>query len=181
VRPDLRARNAEIQRIEAARDLTRRLIVPNPTLRGIYEEESESAGNRDRIIGGGVSISLPVFDHKQAELTELAGLRSRAAHERAATLLAIKAEVRDAFRSYEAARETVRIFESEASGPVDESFRFIETAYREGKIDLLQLVVVQNDLVNAQVSYLESLRDYAEAAVALERAVGDVREEAEAP
>ncbi len=66
----------------------------------------------------------------------------------------------------------MKVFEAEAFDRVRESFGFIETAYREGKIDLLQLVVAENDLVNAQLSYLESLRDYWRARVALERAVG---------
>ena len=54
----------------------------------------------------------------------------------------------------------------------EENFRFIEIAYREGKIDLLQLVVVQNDLVTAKLSYLDSLWDYWRAWTDLERAVG---------
>ena len=41
----------------------------------------------------------------------------------------------------------------------------------KGKIDLLKLVVVQNDLVDAEFSYIESLWDYWRAVVALERAV----------
>lgn len=171
-RPDLHARDAEIQRVDAETTLTKRLIVPNPTIRGLYDEEAESLGSRDRIIGGAVSIPLPVFDRRQAELTSLAGKRTKAAYSRSATALAIQAEVRDAARSYEAAAEAVQVFEAEAVGLVAESFRFIETAYREGKIDLLQLVVVQNDLVSAQVSYLDSLWDYWLARTALERAVG---------
>src|SRR5262249_60780995 len=57
-RPDLRARQAEIQRLDADLSLTRRLVVPNPTLAGIYEEESEAPGSRDRIAGGAVRIPL---------------------------------------------------------------------------------------------------------------------------
>ncbi|MFQ5666193.1 MAG: TolC family protein [Candidatus Binatia bacterium] len=172
IRPDLRARDAEIGRVQAETALTKRLIVPNPVLRGTYDEETESAGSRDRIIGGAVSIPLPIFDRKQAELTALAAERARANYQRDATALTVKTEVRDAYRSYEAAREGVQVFEAEAVQRIAENFRFIETAYREGKIDLLQLVVVQNDLVTAQFSYLDSLWDYWLARTALERAVG---------
>jgi outer membrane protein, heavy metal efflux system len=176
-RPDLRARQAEIERVDADISLTRRLIVPNPTVAGIYEEEAESAGSRDRIVGGAVRIPLPVFDRKSAELTQLTGERAKAVHERAGTELAVRAEVRDAFRSYEAAREAVQTFEADAVGRIDESFRFVETAYREGKIDVLQFIVAENDLVSARLSYLDSLLDYALARVALERAVGQPVEE----
>jgi len=176
-RPDLRAREAEIRRVEADLSLTRRLRVPNPTLVGTYEEEDEAPGNRDRIAGGAVRIPLPIFDRKSAELTRLTGDRAKAVHERAATELAVRAEVRDAIRSYEAAREAAAVLEAEAVGRIDESFGFVETAYREGKIDVLQLIVAQNDLITGELSYLDSLLDCAVARVALERAVGRPLEE----
>lgn len=171
-RPDLHAREGEMARVDAETALVKRLIVPNPTLSLVYDGETEAAGTRDRTIGGAISIPIPVFDRNQAELTALAGTRARATYQRDATELAIKAEVGDAYRAYEAALESVRVFEADAVDRVTESFRFIETSYREGKIDLLQLIVVQNDLVGAQLSYLDSLWDYWAAHVALESAVG---------
>lgn len=171
-RPDLQAREAEVERVEAEAALTKRLIVPNATVRGGYDVESEFPGNRDQIIGGTVSIPLPVFDRRQAELTALAGQRAQATYNRSGTALTVQAEVRDAYRSYEAAAEAVQVFEADAVRRIAENFHFVETAYREGKVDLLQLVVVQNDLVSAQSSYLDSLRDYWLARSALERAVG---------
>lgn len=171
-RPDLQARQAELARIDAEARLVRRLVIPNPTLRGIYEEEAESRGERDRIVGGAVSISLPIFDRNQAELTALAAERSKAEHARTGTILEVENDVRAAYRSYVAARQAVELFETDAMTPVAENLRFVETAYRTGKINLLQLVVVQNDLVDAQSSYLETLWEYWAARTALERAVG---------
>jgi cobalt-zinc-cadmium efflux system outer membrane protein len=171
-RPDLRAREVEITRVDADIALTRRLVIPNPTFSGGYKEEGGEGGIKERIIGGRVGIPLPVFDRKQAELTQLSGLRSRALHERDGVRLAVESEVREAFRSYETARQSVELFEKEAVSQVDESFGFIETAYRQGKIDLLQLIVAQNDLVAARLSYIDSLWDYWVARIALERAVG---------
>ena len=176
-RPDLQARDADIKRLDAQTGLTKRLIVPNLTLRGGYDEETESRGSRDRIVGGRISIPLPVFDRRQAELTALAGQRAQATYNRSGTALTVQAEVRDAYRGYEAAAEAVRVFEADAVSRIAENFRFVETAYREGKIDLLQLVVVQNDLVSAQFSYLDSLRDYWLARSALERAAGQPLEQ----
>lgn len=171
-RPDLRAAGVEIARVDADIALTRRLVIPNPTFSGGYKEEGGEGGINERIIGGRVGIPLPVFDRKQAELTQLSGLRSRALHERDGVRLAVEGEVREALRSYEAARQSVEVFEKEAVSRIDESFGFIETAYRQGKIDLLQLIVVQNDLVGARLSYIDSLWDYWVARIALERAVG---------
>ncbi len=176
-RPDLRARHEEVARTDADMALARRLAVPNPTLAATYEEEAESPDSRDRIVGGAIRIPLPVFDRKSAELTQLAGERAKAVEERAGAEITVRAEVRDAVRSYEAAREATATFEADAVGRIDESFRFLETSYREGKIDVLQLIVAENDLVAAQLSYLDSLLDFATARVGLERAVGQSLED----
>ena len=180
-RPDLKAREAEIERVDAEISLTRRLIVPNPILKGLYDEEVEGAGARDRIFGGAVSIPLPLFDRKQAELVSLGGEKGRAIHERAVTVLEVKGEVRDAWRSWEAARKAVAIFQEESVARIEESYRFLETAYREGKIDLLSLISGQNDLIDAELSYLGSLWDYWLGHVALERAIGRRLEEVVTP
>ncbi len=170
-RPDLRARRAEIRRVEAEQRLTRRSIVPNVTLGAFYEEEVGADGERDRIVGGRIMFPLPVFDRKQAELSVLGGRHAQAEYDRRAAALAVRGEVGDAYRAYDAAVNVLSLYETEALSRVGENFRFIETAYREGKIDLLKLVVVQNDLVDAEFSYIESLWDYWRAAVALESAV----------
>jgi cobalt-zinc-cadmium efflux system outer membrane protein len=167
-RPDLQAAITEQQRVAAETALTRRLIMPNPTLQAFYRQEEGG----DTIAGGALSFPLPLFDRKQAELTQLAGRAGQAGYERHSTELRIQQEVREAFRSYEAAREEVAVFETAVLDRAAENFQLIETSYREGKINLLQLVVVQNDLVNAQFSYVDSLENYWLARTALERAVG---------
>jgi cobalt-zinc-cadmium efflux system outer membrane protein len=172
IRPDLMAHHAEIRRVEAEQELTRRSRVPNLTLGAFYEEEVEAGGERDRIVGGRVNFALPVFDRKQAELSALSGRHAQAEFNRRAALLAIRTEVDKAYRAYESAVNALALYETEALALIDESFRFIETAYREGKIGLLELVVVQNDLVEAEFSYIETLWDYWRASIALERAVG---------
>jgi cobalt-zinc-cadmium efflux system outer membrane protein len=170
-RPDLLAGEREVKRVDAETALTRRLIIPNPTLEGFYREEAGIDGS-ERIVGGGLRIPLPVFDRRQGELMALAGRRRQAQFEVDGTLRTVEKEVADTFQSYEAARREVGIFEQDILRRAEENFRFIETAYRAGKIDFLQFVVVQNDLVSAQLSYLDSLAALREAEVNLERAVG---------
>ncbi len=167
-RPDLQATKVERQRVAAETALTRRLIIPNPTLQAFYRREEGG----QTIAGGALSFPLPLFDRKQAELTQLAGRASQVTYEQQSVELRIQQEVRDAFRSYEAAREEVGVFETEVLDRAAENFQLMETAYREGKIDLLQVVVVQNDLANAQFSYVDSLLQYWSARTALERAIG---------
>ena len=171
-RPDLRAQTAEVARVEAEQALTRRLAFPNVTFSAFYEEEAEADGGRDRIVGGGLTIPLPLFDRQQAELASLAAHRSQAQHQRHAATLAVRGEVEDAVRAYRTALESARVYEADALDLIDENFRFMEASYREGKIGLLEMTVVQNDLIEARASYLESLSDYWLSRFALERAIG---------
>ncbi|MFQ5684129.1 MAG: TolC family protein [Candidatus Binatia bacterium] len=167
-RPDLQAATIEQKRVEAEIALTRRLIAPNPTLQFFYGQEEGS----DAIVGGGLSFPLPVFDRKQAELTQLGGRKAQVRSEQRGIELRIRQEVGDALRSYEAAITEVEVFETEVLDRAAENFQLMETAYQEGKIDLLRVVVVENDLVNAQFSYVDSLWNYWLARIALERSVG---------
>ena len=167
-RPDLRAAVIERERINAEIALTRRLVVPNPTLQAFYREEEGG----ETIVGGALSFPLPLFDRKQAELTQLAGRKTQAGYEQQSIELRVRQEVGDALRSYEAAKAEVEVFEKDVLERAQENFQLIEIAYQEGKIDLLQVVVVQNDLVSARFSYLDSLWDYRLAHIALERATG---------
>ena len=172
-RPDLMAANREIERVEAETALTKRLIVPNLTFQAFYLNERERVSSRsDKIVGGGISIPLPFFDRKQGELVSLAGQRSRGQHRAAATSRNIEREVATAVREYEAARRSLEIFESDVLNRIDENFRFVEIAYREGKIDLLGFIVVQNDLIKTQLSYFDSLGQFRTAEANLDQAVG---------
>lgn len=171
-RPDLLAAKREVARVEAAINLTRRLILPNPTFQGFYSTETEGPAGASKMIGGGISIPLPVFDRKQGELVTQGGELNQGRYQIVAVTRNIEQEVKTAFQAYEAARQSVEVFEAEVLERIDENFRFIEIAYREGKIGLLQLIVVQDDLITAQLSYVESLGQQRTAEVNLEQAVG---------
>jgi cobalt-zinc-cadmium efflux system outer membrane protein len=168
-RPDLLAARREVERVDAERALTRRLALPNPTVVAFYREEERGP---DKVAGAGLRIPLPLFDRKQGELVALAARHNQAALQHDAVRRQVEQEVADALQRYDAARRTLTVFEQDVLARVDENFRFIETAYRAGKIDLFQVVVVQNDLVAAQLSYLDVLARFRQAEIDLERAMG---------
>jgi outer membrane protein, heavy metal efflux system len=171
-RPDLRANDYEIQRVAADIALTQRLIIPNPIITGFAQRIANAPGEFIRVLGGTVGVSIPLFDHKQAELTALHGQQRSAAYERVATQLTVEQQVRDALAAYDAAREVVQLFDSDAVGRIQESFGLIEGSYRSGKTGLIELIVAENDLVNTDSSYLDSLWDYQVARIGVETAVG---------
>jgi len=167
-RPDLQAVRAERGRLDAETTLVRRMIIPNPTLGFVYREEER----RDRIAGAVLSVPLPVFDRKQAELRQLAARRDQTSYEQQSVELQVRQEVGDALRAYNTAKAEVEVYEQAVLERATENFQLIEAAYREGQINLLQLVVVQTNLLNAQLSYFDALASYWQARTALERATG---------
>lgn len=171
-RPDLLAVKTEVSRVEADIDLTRRLIVPNPTIQGFYQTETEGSGRASEMVGGGISIPLALFDRKQGELVTLGGELNRSRHQTVAVTRNIEREIETAFQAYEAARKSVEVFEAEVLERIEDNFRFVEISYREGKIGLLQLIVVQDGLIAAQLSYVDSLGQFRTAEADLTQAVG---------
>jgi multidrug efflux pump subunit AcrA (membrane-fusion protein) len=87
-------------------------------------------------------------------------------------VLAARAAHDSALAQYDAAREVVQLFQSDAVGRIQESFGLIEGSYRSGKTGLIELIVAENDLVNTDSSYLDSLWDYQAARIGIEAAVG---------
>ena len=170
-RPDLLARRYELRRAEAELALVRRQIFPNPIFGLSFNRE----GSRDKTILGGVTLPLPLFNRRQGELESLEARRNQARAELLALEKEIQKEVRQALNQRETARQSAELFQREVMEQVDENFRLIEAAYREGRIDLPQLLVMENNLINANQSYLEVLSSLREGAIQIEEVTGEVR------
>jgi cobalt-zinc-cadmium efflux system outer membrane protein len=170
-RPDLRARRYELQRAEAELALIRRQILPNPIFGLSFNRE----GTGDKTVLGGVSLPLPVFNRRQGELESLEARRIQARSELLALEKEIQKEINQAINQWETARQSAGLFQREVIDQIDENFRLIEAAYRERRIDLPQLLVMENNLINGNQSYLEVLSSLREAAIQIEEVTGEVR------
>jgi outer membrane protein, heavy metal efflux system len=170
-RPDLMARRHELQRAEAEIALVRQQLFPNPTIGFSFTRE----GTGDKIVLGGISIPFPIINRRQGELGSLEARRIQARSEILALEKEIQKEVNQAINQRETARQSAELFQREIIAQIDENFRLLEAAYRERRIDLPQLLVMENNLVNANQSYLEVLSSLREAAMQIEEVTGEVR------
>ena len=87
----------------------------------------------------------------------------------------IQKEVNQAINQWETARQGADLFQREVIEQTDENFRLLEAAYRERKIDLPRLLIMENDLITANQSYLDVLLSLREAAIRIEEVTGEVR------
>ncbi len=167
-RPDLKAMEFEKERASEEISLRKVEIIPNPDLSGFFTRESGT----DDIVGGGVSISIPIWDRKQSELKKARTAKDVANINIKNKYLEIQTEVETAYRSFMAAKEGIAIYTDEIMPQVDESLKLNEISYKEGKINFIGFLTVQSDLIETQAAYLNALLDYNKAIVNLETVSG---------
>ena len=176
-RPDLAASRARLEGFRSLDRLATREALPNLRVQGIAERDGPGAAPR---WGLGLSLALPLFDRNQglsmrrdAEVRE-ASLRLDASQ------LQVRTEVMDALQAYRAAAEELEVFEASVLDPAAQNQALLETAYVEGKLDLETLLLIRNQLLDAELGYWEAWARHREAWAFLRSATGSVLEDATA-
>ena len=167
-RPDLRARQLEVARLNTEYALNSRMNLPNPKI-GIllgHDQNTENFG------GPAIGFSIPLFNRRSGEAAVLQARRRQAEARLRQIDLDIEKQVRDAYHQYLAARTALQVLESDVVTPAREGFNLLERAFKEGKIDLLRLAVAEREAFEAQVSYFDAWFGVRSAEVALELATG---------
>jgi cobalt-zinc-cadmium efflux system outer membrane protein len=167
-RPDLRARQLEVARLQTEAALNRRRDLPNAIIGTFVGHES----NTERVIGPSIGFSVPLFNHRSAEAAIIEAQRRQARQRVRATDLDIGRQVRDAFNRYQTAIKALSIYQQEVIAPAREIMTLHERAFHEGKIDLFRLSFAERESFAAQAGYIEAQFGVNAAAVALELATG---------
>lgn len=158
------------QSVEAARrelQLSRRQLIPNLTLFGLYEEEENA-----EITGGGVSLPLPVL-HRYGGERQAAEARLRQQQLAQEELqLAVRRQVLGAIADYESAAERVDLLGQQTLARAEENVSLVQQAFRAGKVGAPAVTSAQDNLIAVRGSYLAALKDLVVAVTDLERASG---------
>lgn len=166
-RPDLAARTRGVEQSRALTSLARREAIPNLRIGVLVEREAIAAspgigGPADPIafgsprIGVAVSLPVPLWNRNQGLVAERQALTEQATLAREATELEIRTQVTDALRAYRTATEEARIFAEAVLEPAHQNQMLLETAYRAGKIDLATLLLLRNQLLDAEFGYWDA-------------------------
>lgn len=181
-RLDLAAARQETQVIAHALSLTRKYRYFYVFDVGI-DSEHDVADNVN-FTGPNVTIELPIFDQRQAEIARLESLLRQSQQRLSSLAIDIRSEVREVRNRLLTARNMVKYYQ-EVILPlrlriVDES----QLYYNGMLIGVYELLLTKQNQINAGREYIETLRDYWIAESDLERAVGGrliVTEEATLP
>src|SRR5262245_31657297 len=170
-RPDLSAKLRELERAESEIALKRRETFPNPSVGISFHRE----GTGDKIVMGSLAIPLPIFNRRQGELESLEARKIQVRAEMLGLEQEIRKEVDQALNQWSVALESFQLFQREVIERAEENFKLLEIAYRERKVDFPQALIMENDLIAANLSYLDTALALREAAIRLQEVTGEVR------
>ena len=168
-RPDLAERDAAIAQADADVTLARREALPNLIARVVSEQNASGTG---RAIRPGVGLTIPLFNRNQGEIDARRAFARQVALDRAATAARVRADVEAALRAYQAAAGAIEVLETTVLGPARENRRLLEFAYREGKVGLAVLLLIRNQVIDAEQEYWTAWLAEREAAAELRAALG---------
>ncbi len=179
-RPDLRAARLSEDVAEAGHRLVKAQAAPEVSASVQYSNILGTFDNtpvggltdRDRFLGVGVSISLPIFNRNQGARVEAQLAISQARSRREFMESAIRAEVTVAYRRYQAAQAAIQTYER---GVIDRSERNVQTmraAYQVGAFRVSELLAEQRRLVDMQREMTEALAERFRALIELRAAMG---------
>ncbi|MEX2295622.1 MAG: TolC family protein [Gemmatimonadota bacterium] len=152
-RPDLAAADHAVSQAETLTRLTRRSAIPDLGVGALIQGGEEGESTR---VGLQLSVPLPVWNRNQGAVAQHESETRRAALERDAIALTIRTEVFDAYNGYVTASEEEVLFAEQVLTPARQNQILLEAAYREGEIDLPSLILLRNQLLDAEVGFWDA-------------------------
>ncbi|MHC4268301.1 MAG: TolC family protein [Planctomycetota bacterium] len=168
-RPDLKAMELEKERASQEISLRKVEIIPNPKILGFFSREE---GDND-IVGGQVSISIPIWDRKQSELKRAKTAKEVATIKIKYKQLEIQKEVETVYQKFVAAKNGLAIYTDEIIPQVDESLELNEISYKEGSTNFIEFLMMEKNLLETRALYLNTLLDYNKAIIGIETVSGE--------
>ena len=166
-RGDLTAASASVREAQAATTVATREALPNLIGR-VTSEQGESG----RVIRPGIGVALPLFNRNQGEIQARRSQVVQTELSRQALTLRIHEEIHSAVASYESARNETEILATTVLEPARQNRQLLETAYREGKVGLPVLLLIRNQVVDAELEYWSAWLAQREALANLGEATG---------
>ena len=166
-RGDLSGATASIREAQAATKVAVREALPN-----LIGRITSEAGESGRVLRPGIGIALPVFNRNQGEIQARRSQVAQTELNRQALLLRIREEVHAAVASYESATTEADILASTVLEPARQNRQLLEIAYREGKVGLPVLLLIRNQVVDAELDYWNAWLAAREALANLGEATG---------
>ena len=151
----------------------RRAWVPSLALTGGLKTTDLGMGERAFGYVAGVALSIPIFDHGQAERERAAAGKRQAEAEKRVLEQRVPAFVRTAYEQLERRLAQAKQFAQKQLDKVDDLLRAAEVSYREGeRPSIFELLDAYRTARDVRLSHLELRRDEKKSELDLWRALG---------
>jgi outer membrane protein, heavy metal efflux system len=154
-RTDLAAFDQERKVAEAEELLTRAERIPNIKIGAFYAKD-----DKDNIVGGKITIPIPFFDRRQGEIRQSLARKSIAninfLNLRQSAVKALRA----AYERFKLSERELALYPEQAMKRFDESLNLYQRAYQERAIELADVILFQNQVVEARLKFIDALTNY---------------------
>jgi len=168
-RAEVRAARAELDAARAEVKLASREALPAPRLGATYNREEGA-----HIVQGTLSIELPLFNRNQAARGIGAARLAESQASLEATQRLVRSEVALALERYQNARAAVAVYSADVLEALQQNLALVNEAYRAGKVDFFQLLVIRRDSLDARRGSIDALEELLVAEAQLQRALGSL-------
>ncbi|MGV3707800.1 MAG: TolC family protein [Gemmatimonas sp.] len=168
-RPDLAATQFGIREAQSLMKLTRREALPNLRVGVLAERNPPETFVR---YGPALGFSLPILNRSQGLLDQRRAQVQQATLLRDAAQLQVRTDVETAVRALVAANAEYSVFEGSVRQPARANSALLDTAFRAGKIALPTLLLLRNQLLDAELGYWQAWLARQEALTLLDTATG---------
>jgi cobalt-zinc-cadmium efflux system outer membrane protein len=172
-RADIAAARRDVDAARAEGRLAARSALPSPRVGVSYAEEGDPRGDA-QIVQGTLAFDLPLFNRNQEERGAAAARERQAELALAALIRAARGEVTLAVARLEAANDATRAWTGGPLEAVAENMRLVDEAYRAGKVDFFQLLLIRRETLEARNGYVDALEELHAAQAELLRATGSI-------
>lgn len=166
-RPDVRLLEAEIAEAEAEQRLARTLRWPDFGVRASYAREEG-----DRIILGGIGVSLPLFNRGQEAAAVASARLATLTAQRDALVRTVEAEIRGAVAAHQALRNAASDYERTVLPLIEQNERLALESYEVGQVGLTELLLVRREALEARRALIDQLIEMRLAEVELRAMTG---------
>ncbi|MFP2911145.1 TolC family protein [Pyxidicoccus sp. 3LFB2] len=118
---------------------------------------------------------MPLFNRNQAARGVSTAQALQAERALAASERFVRSEVELALARYRTARDAAEVFGGDVLVAVQENLKLINEAYRAGKVDFLELLIIRREALDASRGYIEALEELNAAEAQLKKVVGNIQ------
>lgn len=127
---------------------------------------------QDSVILGVVGFWLPSLNRSRGARQKARATTRRRQADRVAAGLRAEAEIRTNAARLRAATKAVTVYDASVLTAQNENLRLLREQYGEGKVTYVEVVLLQRELLEAQLGYVQARLDVAKAHAAVLSAAG---------